>query len=274
MQRYIVSFMRLCQEAQLATMGHSPWWLLTFKYHQRKRNLSLIDLQMKFIFALIPLMVAIPVNTPTTPTTPNVASEAPKTSPAPITNVLVQPITNNVQNDNKAMAISGNAANRDQTNTAVTQENNAKHQTVVGSQSDSHDVNVINSNSITLNNSNTTVTNTDKSVYNTSNVSVANDFSNKAQNTVNNHYQEVQNVYKIEQRMAAAQGPASQPNTNQQNTGYAMNPSGGAPAANLASNQVVINNNNRISMEMIRDMVKNAKATSDMAYELVLQLTQ
>ena len=175
------------------------------------------------------------------------------------------------------MAISGNAANRDQTNTAVTQENKGNHQVIVWSQSDSYDVNVVNSNSTTLNNSNTTVTNTDKSVHN---VSVANDYSNKSQQTVNNHYQEVQNVYRIEQRVER-QAPASQPNSLP-NMGYAnaMNAVGNSPAPSAPStptvntNQIITTNNNRISMEMVREMIKNAKATSDMAYDMALRLTQ
>jgi hypothetical protein len=238
---------------------------------------------MKFAFALVSLIIAIPVTTQQDAPKPVVdAKPAPSTTPIPpsTTNVLVQPITNNVRNDNKAMAISGNAANRDQTNTAVTQENKGNHQVIVGSQSDSHDVNVVNSNSTTLNNSNTTVTNTDKSVHNTSNVSVANDFSNKSQQTVNNHYQEVQNVYRIEQRVEG-QAPASQP-ISQPNMGYvnAMNPVGTAPASSAPSapsvntNQFITTNNNRISMEMVREMIKNAKATSDMAYDMALRLTQ
>jgi hypothetical protein len=174
-----------------------------------------------------------------------------ETAPATVNNVLIQPTQNHIQNDNKQMAITGNNAERDQTNTAVTQGNNANEQTVIGSQTHSQDLNVVNSNTTVHNNSNTTITNTDQSVHNTSHLTVSHDNSDRSQQTVNNHFQEVQNVYKIEQKAATERVVqyVSAP-TSQQRTGQPL------------------------TMEMVRQLILNAKQTSDMAYDIALQFTQ
>jgi hypothetical protein len=228
---------------------------------------------MKFAYLLMSFAMAVPVAIePTSAAAVPSQVPSPQTSD-PITNLFIQPVQNHVQNENKEMAIAGNAANRDQVNTVTSQENKARKQTIIGSQSDSHDVNVVNSNSTTTNQSNTTVTNTDKSVHTTNHLAVANDFSQKTDKTVNNHFQEVQNVYRIEQRVEASK-PAS----------YQLAPVKHAASADViplatreqtnSLDRPIESTSNKVTLEMVRAMIKNAKATSDMAYDMALQLAQ
>ena len=166
--------------------------------------------------------------------------------------VQIIPTTNKVKNEVSDNAISGNAANRDQSNTAVSQTNRAEQQNIIGSQSDSHAVTVNNETHFVKNDATTNVTNTDQSVHNSNALTIQNDNSDRSQKTVMNTMQNIQNVYKVEQ--AQLQAPASS----------------GAPVTNNVPSNVYVNG--RLTAKTLRDLIVNAKASSDMAYEMALQM--
>ena len=177
--------------------------------------------------------------------------------------VQIIPTTNKVKNEVSNNAISGNAANRDQSNTAVSQTNRAEQQNLIGSQSDSHAVTVNNETHFVKNDATTNVTNTDQSVHNSNALTIQNDNSDRSQKTVMNTMQNIQNVYKVEQTQAPPSIQAS-PISN-----LAAN-SNAAPVTNNGPSNVYVNG--RLTAKTLRDLIMNAKASSDMAYEMALQM--
>ena len=223
---------------------------------------------MKSIIYLVALVFSAPV---VTPTATIASAESPTPTPTQVNNILIQPVNNDITNDNKVQGISGNASNRDQTNNAITQENNGKDQVVVGSQNISQDVNVDHHDTTVFSNSNTTVTNTDKSTHTTTNLAVSNDMSDKSQKTVNNHHQDVKNVYNIEQRVSPQPTVVVQAIDRGQQQSQQPHESHEAPNSQP---EFIESKGNRIPLDLVREMIKNAKATSDLAYDMALRLTQ
>ena len=208
---------------------------------------------MKFYVCLFAVAFGIPVKVNT------IESEATQTvSPTPTTMPL-QPLETNVKNDVNNMAVSGNAANRDQTNSIVSQQNKAEKQNIIGSQTDSHDLSIAHNTAFTNNNSNTTVFNHDDHV--------SNQFT--SQNTVNNHQQTVQNVYHVQEKVVKERDPvrhdANVGNSPTYNQGRSLIGSPVYPNQNS-------NPGKKIPIELFREMIQNAKLNSDLSYQLALEL--
>ena len=227
------------------------------------------------------LLVQLYACAPLVSSTVSVSTSSASPSATPVPKTQDQVINVNTKNDVTNAAIDGNAANRDQTNNVVSQANTAKGpQQVIGSQSDRHDVNVANTKNDIVNNSNTTVTNVDQSVHNTTNTAISNDFSDKSQKTVKNSTQQVQNVYNIQKIVEGAPVPApgsSAPQAQLSTPESRVQAPVQAPVDAKASQgtaYVQTITGRRVSMDMVRKMIENAKKTSDMAYDMALQLTQ
>lgn len=207
---------------------------------------------MKFLY-LFGLTFAAPVSS-------NATTEM---SPAP-TSTTSPMVPIEIKNDVDNMGIHGNAANRDQTNSIVSQENKAEKQLIIGSQTDSHDITAVNNTSFTNNNSNTTVFNHDDHV--------SNQYSN--QQTFNNHHQNVQNVYQIQEKIV------QETVRHEPVVAYGGVAFGGAVSEtivgatqNRVQNEATPDANvKKVPVELFREIVKNAKTNSDLAYELALEL--
>ncbi|KAJ3337403.1 hypothetical protein HDU91_001494, partial [Kappamyces sp. JEL0680] len=102
------------------------------------------------------------------------------------------------------MGINGNGAQRDQTNNAVSQNNNAQSQQVIGTQSNLQEVNNYQSNSTIQSESNVNVTNTDQSLHSFNETSIVNDNAVTHQKTINNNQANIVNTYEVAPSSAGA----------------------------------------------------------------------